>query len=168
MDADEAVADLVRTSAGRLLRFAFQLCHDRATAEDLVQAGLERVYRRWVWRGPVEWPEAYTRRAVLNEFLGLRRRASSGELPVADVPDRLTSAGPDLIVERISLWQALETLPARQRAALVLRYYEDVPDSEIADLLGCRVSTVRTLVARGLAHLRAAVAQGDAQGVYRQ
>lgn len=163
MDADEAVADLVRSSAGRLLRFAFQLCHDRASAEDLVQAGLERVYRRWQSHGLVEWPEAYARRAVLNEFLATRRRATSEEIPVPEVPDRVASDGTETVLDRLPLWLALEKLPARQRAALVLRYYEDVSDSEIANLLGCRESTVRTLVARGLGQLRVAFVDMEAE-----
>ncbi|PZS17196.1 MAG: SigE family RNA polymerase sigma factor [Pseudonocardiales bacterium] len=154
MDADEAVADLVRASGDQLVRFAFQLCHDRATAEDLVQASLERVYRRWSVRGPVEWPEAYARRAVVNEFLGRRRGAVSKELLMAVPPDRLIPDATDAVLDREPLWRALEQLPPRQRAALVLRYYDDVADSQIAKLLGCREATVRSLIARGLKHLR--------------
>jgi RNA polymerase sigma-70 factor (sigma-E family) len=161
MDADEAVADLVRASGDRLLRFAFQLCHDRATAEDLVQASLEQVYRRWSVRGPVEWPEAYARRVVVNEFLGHRRRAVSKELLMAAPPDRLIPDGTDAVLERDPLWRALESLSPRQHAALVLRYYDDIADAEIAVLLGCREATVRSLTARGLKRLRVIFADAD-------
>jgi RNA polymerase sigma-70 factor (sigma-E family) len=154
MDADEAVADVLIRSGDRLLRFAFQLSHDRSTAEDLVQQALEQVYRRWRGHGVVERPDAYARRAVLNEFLRRRRLASSSEVVTDAVPEEGSSADLDAVVERDSMWRALGGLPRRQRAALVLRYYEDVPDDQIADLLGCRVTTVRSLVARGLASLR--------------
>jgi len=157
MDADEAIADLLSRSGDRLLRLAFQLCHDRAAAEDLVQQALEQVYRRWQARGVVEQPHAYARKAVLNEYLRRRRLASSHEV-ITDTPhDRAGLAEDDAVVERDAMWQALGRLAPRQRAALVLRYYEDVPDAQIADLLGCRAATVRSLVARGLAGLRVVV-----------
>lgn len=159
MDADEAIADLLSRSGDRLLRLAFQLCHDRAAAEDLVQQALEQVYRRWQARGVVEQPHAYARKAVLNEYLRRRRLASSHEVFTDTPPDRAdgATAGDDAIAERDAMWQALGRLAPRQRAALVLRYYEDVPDAQIADLLGCRAATVRSLVARGLAGLRGVV-----------
>ena len=154
MDADEAIADLLSRSGDRLLRLAFQLCHDRTAAEDLVQQALEQVYRRWRARGVVEQPHAYARKAVLNEYLRRRRLASSHEVLTDALHETPGRVGADAIVERDAMWQALGRLPRRQRAALVLRYYEDVPDAEIAVLLGCRPATVRSLVARGLAGLR--------------
>jgi RNA polymerase sigma-70 factor (sigma-E family) len=157
MDADEAIADLLVRSGDRLLRLAFQLCHDRAAAEDLVQQALEQVYRRWRARGAVEQPHAYARKAVLNEYLRRRRLAASHEVFTDSPPETSDRAEDDAIVERDAMWRALERLPRRQRAALVLRYYEDVPDAEIAALLGCRPATVRSLVARGLAGLRVVV-----------
>lgn len=161
MDADEAVADLLGRSGDRLLGLAFQLSHDRATAEDLVQQALEQVYRRWRSHGVVDQPLAYARRAVLHEFLRRRRLASASELVTDSLVERAAAPQDDVIAERDSMWRALDTLPNRQRAALVLRYYEDLPDEQIAALLGCRPATVRSLVARGLAALSGVVGEVD-------
>jgi RNA polymerase sigma-70 factor (sigma-E family) len=158
MDADEAVADLLGNAGDRLLRLAFQLCHDRASAEDLMQQALEQVYRRWRRPGAdVQYSEAYARRAIVNEYLRRRRLRSATELITDAVPE-VASAAPDaLVAERDAMWRALGELPARQRAALVLRFYEQLPDRDIAALVGCRVATVRSLVARGLHALRASL-----------
>jgi RNA polymerase sigma factor (sigma-70 family) len=159
MDFDEVIADLMRESGDRLLRLAFQLCHERATAEDLVQEALTRVYASWRRRAPeVQFGEAYVRRAIVNEYLRRRRLRSSTEVvtdEVPDEPDRRLDHGFDHdVVERDRLWRALETLSARQRVVLVLRYFEDATDSDIAELLHAREATVRSLAARGLAALR--------------
>ena len=88
MQLDEVIADLMRTSGDRLLRLAYQLCHDRAGAEDLVQEALTRVYGSWLRRAPsIDNREAYVRRAILNEFLRRRRLRSSSELVTDDLPD---------------------------------------------------------------------------------
>jgi RNA polymerase sigma-70 factor (sigma-E family) len=160
MDADEMVADLLGNAGDRLLRLAFQLSHDRAAAEDLVQQALEQVYRRWRRHGTdVEHAEAYARRAVVNEYLRRRRLRSATEL-ITDVVPETASAAPDAAVaERDAMWRILGELPARQRAAVVLRYYEELPDRDIAALLGCREATVRSLVARGLHTLRASAVE---------
>jgi RNA polymerase sigma factor (sigma-70 family) len=93
---------------------------------------------------------------VVNEFLSWRRRLKNRELPLAELDE--TPATEDVSgrqVERDAAWRLLATLPRRQRAVLVLRYYEDLPDDEIATVLGCTASTVRSNAARGLAALRA-------------
>lgn len=155
MELDDVVADLMRASGDRLLRLAFQLSHDRAAAEDLVQEALTRVYGSWLRRAPdVTSAEAYLRRAVVNEFLRRRRLRSSSDVIVASVPDVPTDGFADVVGERDRLWRALALLPERQRAVLVLRYYEELPDAEIATLIGARQATVRSLAARGLAALR--------------
>jgi RNA polymerase sigma-70 factor (sigma-E family) len=160
MNADEAIADLLGNAGDRLLRLAFQLCHERAGAEDLVQQALEQVCRRCRERRvDADDAEAYARRAVVNEYLRRRRLRSASEL-ISDVVPDTTSAAPDVaLAERDAMWRSLGALPARQRAAVVLRYYEELPDRDIATLLGCRESTVRSLVARGLSTLRASVAE---------
>jgi RNA polymerase sigma-70 factor (sigma-E family) len=159
-DANEAIAELLGNSGDRLLRLAFQLCHGRSDAEDLVQQALEQVYRRWRKRGvDAHNAEAYARRVVVNEYLRRRRLRSAGEL-ITDVVPELTSAAPDaMLAERDAMWRILGELPARQRAAVVLRYYEELRDRDIAALLGCREATVRSLVARGLHALRASVVE---------
>jgi len=160
MDANEAIADLLGNAGDRLLRLAFQLCHERAGAEDLVQQALEQLYRRWRRRGvDVHDAEAYARRVVVNEYLRRRRLRSASEL-ITDVVPETPSAAPDgVVAERDAMWRILGELPARQRAAVVLRYYEELRDRDIAILLGCRETTVRSLVARGLHALRASVAE---------
>jgi RNA polymerase sigma factor (sigma-70 family) len=114
---------------------------------------LTRVYGSWLRRAPtIDNREAYVRRAILNEYLRRRRLRSASELVTDDVPD-VGVAAVD-VAAREDLWQALGTLPPRQRAVLVLRYYEDLPDREIAVLIGAKEATVRSLAARALAALR--------------
>ena len=168
MDADRAIADLMATSGDRLLRLAYQLTHERASAEDLVQEALMQVYRSWRRRAPeIEHAEAYVRRAIVNEQLRRGRLRSSTELITHTPPERPVAQAFDTdFAERERVWQALAELAPRQRTVLVLRYYEDLPDAEIATLIGAREATVRSLAARGLAALRASdgalVADGNA------
>jgi len=125
-------------------------------AQDLVQDALLRVYRSMLRRGvaPQDW-YAYLRRAVINEYLRTVRLRSGAEVVTDRMPERPVASSPeDQIADRAQLWAALGALTARQRAALVLRYYEDLPDHQIAVMLGCREASVRSLASRGLAVLR--------------
>jgi RNA polymerase sigma-70 factor (sigma-E family) len=156
MELDETLADLMNTSGDRLLRLAYQLTHNRATAEDLVQEALMQVYRSWRRRAPdVAHGEAYVRRAVVNEYLRRRRLHASGEVVTDLLPEVPVDGFDDAVTERDVMWRALAALPARQRAVLVLRYYEALPDREIASLIGAKEATVRSLAARAFAALRA-------------
>lgn len=145
--------------AGRgpaLLRFAYLLTGDGGLAEDLVQEALIRAHRRWRGQVRVTHPEAYVRRIVVNEYTNWRRRRSNHELP-GPIPDGATGDTADVadgLVERDLVWRILACLPRRQRAVLVLRYYEALPDAEIADLLEATEGTVRSLAARAFATLR--------------
>ncbi|GAB2563580.1 SigE family RNA polymerase sigma factor [Kribbella endophytica] len=148
--------DVVRSSERRLLRVALMLAGNVHTAEDLVQTVFARAHRKWKRIGRLEHPEAYLRTMVVNEFLSWRRRLKNRELPLAELDE--TPSTEDVSgrqVERDAAWRLLAKLPRRQRAVLVLRYYEDLPDDEIASVLGCTASTVRSNAARGLAALRA-------------
>jgi RNA polymerase sigma-70 factor (sigma-E family) len=136
-----------------LLRFGYLLCGDRGLAEDLVQDALVKLHRRWFDQSAVEHPEAYVRRIILNDFTSWRRRHASTEV-VGPVPERAYVDSTDGLAERDVMWTALGVLSSRQRAVLVLRYYEQVPDSQIASMLGCGESTVRSLAARAFALLR--------------
>lgn len=139
-----------------LLRFAAVLAGDRATAEDLAQEVLIRAYARWDRIGCLDRPELYVRKMMLNEFLNWRRR-SARQIPVGGMASEPASIAPDHAAEyneREALLAELGKLPRRQRAVLVLRYYEDRGDSEIADLLGCSPGTVRSHASRALAALR--------------
>ncbi len=156
MDLDDALAGLVAQSGDRLLRVGYQLTHDRAAAQDLVQDALLRVYGSARRRGtaPDDW-YAYLRRAVINEYVRTRRLRSSTEVVTDAVPEPPAAAGQeDRLADRAQLWDALGALSSRQRAVLVLRYYEGLADNEIAALLGCREASVRSLASRGLAAMR--------------
>jgi RNA polymerase sigma-70 factor (sigma-E family) len=137
-----------------VMRFAVALTGERALAEDVVQEVLIRAYGRWDRIAAMEQPEAYLRRMVTNEFLSWRRR-SARVVPEAEVSH--TAAQPDhadVYAERDALARELASLPRRQRAVLVLRYYEGLSDAEIASVLGCPSGTVRSLASRALHALR--------------
>ena len=159
----------VTDSTGRLLRSAYLMTSDLAEAEDLVQETLLRVARRWPKVRAMEHPAAYARRILVNLVIdgaGQRPRRA-GELAPSASPGLADRA--DIRAERDlrdvdtqeELLQALGTLPARQRAVIVLRYWEDLPETEVAAILGCSVGTVKSTASRGLARLRAAVAVGE-------
>ncbi len=150
MHLDDVLTELVEHSGDRLLRLAYQLTHDRAAAQDLVQEALLRVYGSVRRRGrtPEDWYAYLT-----------RRLRSSTEVVTDMVPERPVAGCPeDRAVDQAQLWAALGALSERQRAVLVLRYYEGLADREIAALLGCREASVRSLARRGLAALRPLVA----------
>jgi len=156
VNLDEALTDLVVRNGDRLLRVGYQLTHDRAAAQDLVQEALLRVYSgaRRDGRAPRDW-YAYLRRAVINEYLRTRRLSSSTEVVTDAVPEGPAAESAESQVDdRAQVWAALEEISPRQRAVLVLRYYESLPDGEIATLLDCREASVRSLASRGLAAMR--------------
>lgn len=145
-----------------LRRFAYLLSGQAALADDLVQQALLKTYRHW---GGQTRPEAYVRRAITNEFLSWRRRSSRETgLHEHDVslPD-----GSEARAQHDLIWRALASLPRRQRAVLVLRYYEGLPDSQIGDLLGCATGTVRSLASRAFETLRAAPGLADTPAASR-
>jgi RNA polymerase sigma-70 factor (sigma-E family) len=152
--APEDVAGFARRCGLELLRFAYLLCGDRQRAEDLLQDVLLAMYRRFPDTLPLDNPTGYARRALANANISRARRASSREV-VTDLIPEAPATDPADPAERDALWQALRRLPARQRTVLVLRFYADTSDHDIADVLGCRPATVRSLAARGLAALRA-------------
>lgn len=137
-----------------LLRTAYLLTQDHGLAEDLVQDAMIKVYRRWRRNGQPNSPVAYTRRVLVNEYISHQRLRRSTEVPIET--DRMAAepAAPEPVDDRLVMWQALGTLPPRQRAVLVLRAYEGLSDPEIAEHLDCATGTVRSLAARAYAHLR--------------
>lgn len=135
-----------------LTRFAYVLTGDRQLAEDLVQDCLLALHRRFGEALPIEAPVAYARRVIANGQATRMRRRSSLETVVDAIPD-VGVDGTDLS-EQDAAWRMLATLPSRQRAVLVLRYYLDLSDDEISRMLDCRIGTVRSLAARAFAALR--------------
>jgi RNA polymerase sigma-70 factor (sigma-E family) len=151
-------ADFVRANTPALVRTAYLLTGSAHAAEELVQDTLVRLYPQWERVERADVPMAYVRRSIANQFLNQRRRASSREIVTDTLPDRPGErSAEDDLVDRDEVWALLQTLGGRQRAALVLRYYHGYDDNEIADALGCRPGTVRSLISRGLASLRHSV-----------
>lgn len=160
MDGDAAFASFVREQTRALVRSAYLLTGSVAAAEDLVQETLLRLYPKWDRVMSADAPIAYVRRSLVNSFLNDRRKPSSREVFIDELPERWDERdiGHD-VTDRDQVWRLLATLPDRQRAALVLRFFHDLPDEEIARTLGCRVGTVRSLVSRALAALRERMAR---------
>lgn len=144
--------EFVEARSLALRRSAYALTGDLHQAEELVQAALVKLVRRW---HRVDHPEAYVRRTIYHDLASRwRRRRVIREDAVADLPDRPVTDAADDVSHRLDLQQALLRLPQGQRAVLVLRFYEDLPEREIAELLRCSVGTVRSQTARALARLR--------------
>jgi RNA polymerase sigma-70 factor (sigma-E family) len=136
----------------RLLRVAFLLTRDWAGAEDLLQTALAKAW--FAWSRIDGDPEAYIRRIIATTFTSWRRRRWQGEIP-QDPPDReWTADSSQRHADRDVLWRALGRLSARQRAVVVLRYFEDLTESQTAETLGVSVGTVKTRTSRALARLR--------------
>jgi RNA polymerase sigma-70 factor (sigma-E family) len=158
-DEDE---DFVRFTSGcraRLFRTAFLLCGERHAAEDLLQQTLERSYVAWHRVSHADEPDAYVRRIMINEH-ARRFRRTLREALVTEVPEPRDSTGPDWADTRSALLSALAALPPRQRQAVVLRYWEDLSETQTAAAMGCSVGTVKSQAARGIARLRIAPSLG--------
>ena len=141
-----------------LCRTAYLLTGDWQIGEDLVQEALTRTYLRRRQLKSAEALEPYARKVLVSLFLTSRRRLWRRELPFGDVPDRAVSGQLDAAEDRRGLWPALLALSAQQRAVLVLRYFEDLTETEIAAVLGCSPGAVKTHAARGLDRLRRSMA----------
>ena len=166
--AQRARADFdqfVAASGNALLRTAYLMVWDAAEAEDLVQECLLAVARRWPRVRKMDHPHAYARRVLVNLALdGAKRRTRHRQELVGDetatlsaVPDESSAQRLHAVGVRAELIQALGTLPPRQRAVLVLRYFEDLSEAQAAELLGCSVGTVKSTASRGLTRLEAAL-----------
>ncbi|MGH2718141.1 MAG: SigE family RNA polymerase sigma factor [Actinomycetota bacterium] len=152
---DPEFGAFMREELPGLLRFAHLVTGDPHAAEEAVQASLVATLRRWPKISQAEGfrPVPYVRRAIVNNHIRSARRWSN-RVRLGPVPDE---ARPDDVaawIEHDQLVQALRTLPPRQRAVLVLRYYADLSEAEIAQFIGCRPGTVKSAAARGLATLR--------------
>ncbi|MEV0898781.1 SigE family RNA polymerase sigma factor [Actinoplanes sp. NPDC049802] len=144
-----------------LLRYAVVLTGDRDLAQDVVQEVLARAQTRWRRISGADSPDAYVRRMVLNEYLSWRRswavrhvHAAGERLIELDDARGGVRDHADGVVEADALWHRLAALGRKQRAVLVLRYYEQLDDDAIADLLGCTAATVRSHASRALRILR--------------
>jgi RNA polymerase sigma-70 factor (sigma-E family) len=158
-----ALAELYTRHVPAAMRLAYLLTGDRVQAEDLTHEAFVRCIGRFAHLRTREAFHAYLRRAIVNLHMSggrrsmlerswLRREGARQGAVTASMPD---------VGAQIDLWRALATLPARQRAALVLRYYEDLSERDTAVALGCSLPAVKSLVARGSDALRAEITKGE-------
>lgn len=154
--------EFVSARLGALVRYATVVTWDPHLAEDITQDVLVKAQARWSRIGRLDAPEQYVKRMVLNQFLSWRRRRAARTIPLSrEMLDGVVPATPDHSLgldERDALVRAIAKLPPKQRAAVALRFYEDLTDDQIADLLGCQAVTVRSHVSRALATLQHALA----------
>lgn len=145
--------EFVVASSPRLLRSAYLLTHEWAAAEDLLQTALAKAW--FGWSRMAGNPEPYVRKVMFHTYVSWWRRRSFGEHPAPDVPERPSAGDAQAGVDaRDEVWRALGRLPRRQRAVLVLRYFEDLTEAEIAQVLEISPGTVKSQAAKGLARLR--------------
>jgi RNA polymerase sigma-70 factor (sigma-E family) len=145
--------DFVAARSSALLRTAYLLTHDHALAEDLLQTALTRSW--FAWSRIEGHPEPYVRRVLVNTYASWWRRRWNGEVPTGELPEQ--PAGDGTVADPGTghdLWTAMARLPRRQRAAVVLRYFEDLTEAETAQVLGCSVGTVKSQTSKALAKLR--------------
>lgn len=147
---DPGYTEFVQARQGRLRRAAYLMCGDSALAEDLLQEALIALASRW---GSVEHPDAFVRRVLYRQRVSTwrrqRREVVSGTVPEGAVPDGAEERARDDELRR-----ALGALPPRQRAALVLRYFEDLTEAQTAEVMGIRVGTVKSLSHQAMTKLR--------------
>ncbi|GGO03740.1 SigE family RNA polymerase sigma factor [Micromonospora parathelypteridis] len=151
---EEQFREFVAARSAALLRTAYLLTGDWATAEDLLQTALTKTYLAWKRLGGIEAVEPYARRVMVNTSTSWWRRRWHGERPTEVLPER---AGVDEIEQQLDrdlLWRHLRELPHRQRAVLVLRYYEDMSEAQTAAMLDISPGTVKSQASRALATLR--------------
>ncbi|MFI5910777.1 SigE family RNA polymerase sigma factor [Dactylosporangium sp. NPDC051541] len=148
--------EFVHSRGAALVRFARLLTGDDHRADDLVQDVLAKAFVQWRKVSRADRPDIYVRRMLVNANASWWRKRSNGEV---SVPEPLEAASPEdigtAIAERDRLLRLVARLPPRQRTVLVLRYYEDLDDQSIAEILGCSPITVRTTAQRALAAMRA-------------
>ena len=153
-----AFAEFVGARSRSLFRAAYLMVGDHALAEDLLQEALTKTYVAWPRLRDIDKAEAYTRKAITTTAISWwRRKAWKHEKPRDDVPEIGHEGGAEDVAQRDWLWQELQNLAPRQRAAIVLRYYEDLTEAQTADALGVSVGTVKSQVSDGLKRLRARI-----------
>ena len=144
--------EFVQLRGDRLLGTAYLLTRDHSLADDLLQTALAKAWPAW---GRITGdPEAYVRKILVNTYASWWRRRWRGEVPTEVLPEIHDAPREADLGERDEMWTALGRLPRRQRAAVVLRYYEGLSEAETAAVLGCSLGTVKSQTSRALAKLR--------------
>ncbi len=153
MTSTDGFIEFATAVSPRLRRTAFLLCGDWHTAEDLAQTTLAKMFVAWRRISQMDALQPYATRALVNTYLAGQRRKRAAELLLSRLPDRAVEPHePEL---RLMVLDALATLPAKARAVVVLRYWEDLSVEQVADLLGCSPGNVKSQSARSLDKLRA-------------
>ncbi|MEU7863416.1 SigE family RNA polymerase sigma factor [Nonomuraea sp. NPDC049141] len=148
----------VTTRSDSLIRLAYVLTGDQHAAEDLLQSALAKAADRW--RSIRGDPEAYVRRVMYHEQVGRWRSPRWGRERVVETPpERIAGDDTAQVDDRLTLEQALRRLPAKKRAVLVLRYFEDLPESDVARIMGCSIGTVRSQTHQAVKRLRGLVGE---------
>ncbi len=156
-------ADFVQRRSSVMLRAAWLLTGgDWALAEDLVQTAFGEVWRHWSRVAEMDAPDAYAHKVMVNTCLRWRRRRWTGEVASAELADTgMAADGFQQVDVRESLRRALRQLTVKQRAVIMLRYFEDRTEAETADIMGCSVGTVKSQAAKALARLRSVPGLSD-------
>jgi RNA polymerase sigma-70 factor (sigma-E family) len=147
---DPGYTEFVLARQARLRRAAFLMCGDASLAEDLLQEALIALASRWE---TVENPDAFVRRVIYRQRVSMWRKQRH-EVVAGDVPERTVTDGADERARDQEVHDALRTLPPRQRAALVLRYFEDLTEAQAAEVMGVRTGTVKSLSHQAVARMR--------------
>ena len=152
---DDAFTAFAAGSGGRLRRTAYLLCGDWQLAADIVQEALIKVYVAWPRLDKGGGLATYARKVVISVATDMHRKRSSTEIP-SQISTDIAGLGElrDVLADRDTVVRALAALPARQRACVVLRYYEDLSVSETAEALGCSEGNVKSQTSRALATLQ--------------
>ena len=151
----EAFSEFASARSGSLFRTAYLVIGDYQLAQDLVQESLVKTYLAWPRLRDVTNAEAYTRRVIVTTCISWRRRRSFSERPTNQAPDGSGTDPTTLLPEQGELWTAVRQLPPRQRAAVVLRFCEDLSLTQTAELMGCSVGSVKRHTFIALDKLRA-------------
>ena len=151
---DAEFADWMAARQHVLVRTAYLLTGSQHAAEDLVQTTLTKLYLAWNRIADRQHVDAYARRALVNEHRSTWRRSGRRLEVLSEAPPERGHEPREYDGEREAVWQFVQSLPPRQRAVIVLRYYEDLSEAETADLLGISTGTVKSQASRALAALR--------------
>jgi RNA polymerase sigma-70 factor (sigma-E family) len=168
MDPDADYTTYVRARWDPLVRSAVLLGCSPTEAEDIVQTTLVRCYSGWAKVQSADVPDAYVYRILVNCLAKSRRRSWWAESPTERLPDRLVHDPADAVAERASLFAALNELSASHRAVVVLRYFADLSERQVADALGIPAGTVKSRLSRGLEQLGQHLGEADADEARRE
>jgi RNA polymerase sigma-70 factor (sigma-E family) len=158
--ADTEFTEFVASRWNSLFRTAYLMLGDHALAEDLVQTALAKAYVSWKSIKAREAVDAYVMRILVTTAMSWWRKKSwRNERPTVELPEQLIDSAADALTQRDWIWHEIQKLPARQRAVVVLRYYEDYTERQIADAMNCSTGTVKSQSHDALAALR--VSLGD-------